>query len=134
MSDLDIDDRRVFFMAKYALLVTKQKADKITKPYGMEDNRKIVNEFFEESKKRTVFIFLGPSGVFQFQGNWPGQHKLKGCYFVKKKEGRIPMDCKMGNELHFGDMSTAPIEQLSLLVDEVSCLPQLLGLNVPSVS
>ncbi|KAK7113097.1 dynein beta chain, ciliary-like [Littorina saxatilis] len=119
MSELDIEDTRVVFVAKYVLKLTGQKPDKFTKPYGQEDTKKVYNAFFDEPKTKAIFVYLGSSGSFQATLKWPGQHKVKGCYFVKKKNGKITKEDKMENILVYGDLSTAPVDQLCLLVDEV---------------
>ena len=119
MAELEIEDPRALFIANYVLKITNQKPEKFTKAYLMEDTMKLYNDFFEGAKKRTLFVCLGPSGSFITQATWPGIHKTKGCYFVKKKTGRISMETNMCNFLIYGDMSPTPIEQFSLLVDEV---------------
>ena len=122
MAELEIEDQRVLFVANYVLQITNQKPEKFTKVYLLEDTTKVYNDFFEEPKKRTLFVFLGPSGSFVSQLNWPGVHKSKGCYFVKRKAGKIANDAVLSKLLVYGDMSTTPVEQFAILVDEVRYL------------
>ncbi|XP_076454452.1 dynein beta chain, ciliary-like [Babylonia areolata] len=119
MADLDIPDPRVLFIAKKVVLLTRVKSDKFMKTYGNEETRKAYDDFFETADKMFIFVSLNSSGFFQSKSKWPGQLKAKGCYFVKKKQVKIAQDTKMDSVLLYGDLSTTPIEQLSIMVDEV---------------
>ena len=119
MAELEIEDSRVLFMANYVLRMTSQKPEKFTKAYLVEDTMRIYKEFFDEVAKKVIYVFVGASGSFVSQATWPGTYKVKGCYFVKKKPAKIAMDAKLSNLLIYGDMSMTPIEQFSLLLDEV---------------
>ncbi|KAL8567586.1 hypothetical protein ACOMHN_054399 [Nucella lapillus] len=99
--------------------MTKLKPDKFMKTYGMEDTQKVYQDFFDEPKKLLLFVTTNSAGLFQASSKWPSQYKTNGCYFVKKQPCKINPDSKMNSVILSGAISTSPIEQLCLLVDEV---------------
>lgn len=119
MSELEIEDPRVFTIAELVLQSFRQKPDKFLKPYGLEDVRKLYMDFFEFPDRKMLYISLTPAGLVSTETSWPSNPKSKGFYFVKRKPEPIPREAKIKKVLMYGEMSPSVVEHFSLLIDEV---------------
>ena len=118
-ADLDINDRRIEFVADYVLKTMKLKADKWSKMYSLDENKQLIVDFFEKADHQSLLIAASSAGALTVSYDWPPQLKSKACYFVKKGKEAIPKDASLRKTLIFGDLSYSPMDQLSAFVDEV---------------
>ncbi|BFZ02963.1 hypothetical protein BsWGS_06002 [Bradybaena similaris] len=118
-SELELDDSRVIFIADYVLKTLKQKPDRWTKMYSVDENKQLFMDFFEKPYLSTLVIIATAAGALQVQYEWPSNPKAKACYFVKRSKDPIPKDAVMRNVLLYGDMAASPLDQLCAFVDEV---------------
>lgn len=119
-SELELDDSRVIFIADYVLKTLKQKPDRWTKMYSVDENKQLFMDFFEKPDLSTLVIIATAAGALQVQYEWPSNPKAKACYFVKRSKDPILRDAVMRNVLLYGDMAASPLDQLCAFVDEAS--------------
>ncbi|XP_076453714.1 LOW QUALITY PROTEIN: dynein beta chain, ciliary-like [Babylonia areolata] len=117
-SELELNDSRVEFMADYVLKTLKLKPDKFSKMYSLDENKQLFMDFFEKPDIFSLLLIASASGSLQVQLEWPKAPKAKACYFVKKSRDAVTKD-NLRHQLLYGDMSQAPLDQLSAFVDEV---------------
>ncbi|CAC5371505.1 DNAH [Mytilus coruscus] len=118
VEELELNDSRVDFMADYVIKTLKIKPDKFQKMYGVEDTRQMYMDFFE--KPECMSLVVGqPAGTLVTSFTWPNKPKAKACYFVKTAREAISKDANLRTALIYGDLSYAPLDQLSAFVDEV---------------
>ncbi|TGZ69565.1 hypothetical protein CRM22_003672 [Opisthorchis felineus] len=118
-SELELDDKRIEFLADYVLNSNKLKPDKWMKLWNVEEMRKTMINFFENADQMHLFILLTPAGVLQAQTQFPTGSKAKSCYFMKKEKCSIKKDSPVNKLLNYGDLSSSPLENFSAFVDEV---------------
>lgn len=119
VADLELNDSRVEFMADYVIKTLKIKPDKFQKMYSVEDTRQMFMDFFEKQDVPAIII-AQPGGSLITTFEWPTKPKAKACYFVKTAREGINKDTNLRTSLMYGDLSYAPLDQLSAFVDEVS--------------
>ena len=117
-ADLELNDSRVVFMADYVIKTLKIKPDKFSKMYSVEDTRQMFMDFFEKPDVPSLVI-AQPAGTLVTTFEWPNKPKAKACYFVKTSRDGINKDTNLRTSLMYGDLSYAPLDQLSAFVDEV---------------
>ena len=118
--ELEIGDSRIEFMAVYLLKTLKLKNDKWMKMFATEDNKVIINDFLEKTDLTLIVFFLNTSGVLTVQYQYPTQIKSKVAYFAKKNKESIQKEMNIKDVLIYGDLSPAPLDQLSAILDEVN--------------
>ena len=123
-ADLELGDSRVEFMADYLLKTMKIKADKWTKMYSVDENKQMFMDFYDKPEIPCLLVVANAAGGLTVQLEWPTQLKTKACYFIKKGREAVGKDLALRNALHYGDLSYAPMDQLSAFVDEVCNLDQ----------
>ena len=121
-ADLELGDARVEFMADYLIKTMKIKPDKFTKLYSLDENKQIFLEFYDKPELPYLIVLTNAAGGLTVQHEWPTNLKTKACYFIKKGREAISKDVALRNALHYGDLSYAPMDQLSAFVDEVRIL------------
>lgn len=121
-AELELGDARVEFMADYVLKTMRIKGDKWMKMYNVDENKMMFMEFFEKADHMVMVIQAVGGGGIQVQYDWPTNLRNKACYFVRKGKDLITKDANLRNVLYYGDLSYAPLEQLSAFVDEVCSL------------
>lgn len=126
-AELELGDARVEFMADYVLKTLRLKGDKFTKMYNVEENKMMFMEFFEKADHMVMIIQAAGGGALNVSYDWPTNLRNKACYFVRKAKDLITKDANLRNVFYYGDLSYAPLEQLSAFVDEVSCQLDLIG-------
>ena len=120
-ADLELGDTRLEFMADYILKTMKLKTDKWQKMYSQEENKAMFMEFLEKSDNPQLIVIGSSAGALSVQLEWPQQLKgSKAVYFVRKRKEGLPKDSNFKNAIVYGDLSYAPMDQLSAFVDEVS--------------
>ncbi|XP_054457284.1 dynein heavy chain 9, axonemal isoform X2 [Anoplopoma fimbria] len=114
-----VTDRRLDFIADYVLRTLKLKQDKWQKCVSSEDNRTVLQEFLDRAEQRTLVVSVTASGLLQpaaaFTASSP---RTKAVYFVKHSRTALRPD-SMKEDLVYGDLSYAPLDQFSALVEEV---------------
>ncbi len=117
--ELEIGDSRIEFMAVYLLKTLKLKNDKWMKMYAIDENKQIINDFFEKTDISLIVFYLNISGALTVQYQYPTLIKSKVAYFVKKNKDSISKETPIKDALAYGDLSTTPLDQLSAILDEV---------------
>ncbi len=117
--ELEIGDSRIEFMAIYLLKTLKLKNDKWMKMYAIDENKQIINDFFEKTDISLIVFYLNISGALTVQYQYPTLIKSKVAYFVKKNKESISKETPIKDALAYGDLSTTPLDQLSAILDEV---------------
>ena len=102
--ELEIGDSRVEFMAVYLLKTLKLKNDKWMKMYGNEDNKVIINDFFEKTDLTLIVFYMSVSGALTVQYTYPTQIKSKVAYFAKKNKDSIQKETPIREALIYGDL------------------------------
>ena len=118
-AELELNDVRVEFVADYVLKTMRLKGDKWSKMYSVDENKQMFMDFFEKPEVLTLLVVGNAAGSLQPSFDWPAQNKNKACYFVKKSSQAVGKDAAIRNVLLYGDLSYAPMDQLSAFVDEV---------------
>ena len=114
-------DPRLIFIESYTLKTLKIKNDKWQKLLSQEDQKQLIVDFVEKNDHTNLVMILQSNGIPLPFHEFPDNLKAKAVYFVKK--GKISLSKeKFRNELLYGDISNAPLEQLSAIVDEVCAL------------
>ena len=114
----DIGDPRIEFIANYILKTFKVKADKWTKMYVIEENKTMILEFVEKAEQNLLVFNMTLAGALTVSYEYPTQFKTKACYFAKKNKENITKDA-MKDATIYGDISVAPVDQLSAILDEL---------------
>ena len=114
----DIGDPRVEFMANYILKTLKIKSDKWNKMYVIDENKTMILEFVEKAEQNLLVFNMTPAGALTVSYEYPNQFKTKAIYFAKKNKENITKD-SMKDAVLYGDLSIAPVDQLSAILDEV---------------
>uniref|UniRef100_A0A6Q2WZ44 Dynein axonemal heavy chain 17 n=1 Tax=Esox lucius TaxID=8010 RepID=A0A6Q2WZ44_ESOLU len=112
------EDRRFEFIHEYVLKTLKLKQDRWQKCISNEDNKQVIHEFLDKSDQTTLVISLSGAGHLVPALGFPSTSKHKAVYFVKKSKIALTPD-SMKSQLVYGDLSYAPLDQFSALVEEV---------------
>eukprot|EP00064_Thunnus_orientalis_P003474 superscaffoldBa00000283_g3483 len=118
MDESPAEDKRLDFIADYVLRTLKLKQDRWQKCVSSEDNRQVLQEFVDKPEQRTLVVCVTAAGLLQPAAAFTASSKNKAVYFVKQRETALSPD-SMKDNLVCGDLSYAPLDQFSALVDEV---------------
>lgn len=118
VADLELNDTRVEFIADYVIKTLKIKPDRFQKMYSTEETRQLFMDFFEKPDVPSLVI-AQPGGTLTATYEWPNKPKAKAVYFVKTAREAINKETNLRTALMYGDLSYAPLDQLSAFVDEV---------------
>lgn len=118
MEDSPAEDRRFEFIEKYVLKTLKLKQDRWQKCISTDDNKQVILEFLDKPDQITLVVSLNAAGHLLPTVGFPASVKNKGVYFVKKSKTALTPD-SMKSHLVYGDLSYAPLDQFSALVEEV---------------
>ena len=119
---MEFNDVRFEFISEYTLKSMKLKADKWAKLQGNDEYRQSIIDFFEKPEYNIIVIYQNNAGQLQPTFDFPSSMKAKAVYFSKKEKGMNVGKDNYKTALAYGDLSYSPLEQLSALVDEVTCL------------
>ncbi|CAH1258196.1 DNAH17 [Branchiostoma lanceolatum] len=111
-------DPRYEFLSDYVLRAMKLKPDRWNKCIGIDDNRQKISDFFEKPENPQLIFMSNTAGNIEVRLDFPNHLRSKAVYFVKRNNEMIGRD-NYKQALVYGDLSYAPLEQLSALVDEV---------------
>jgi dynein heavy chain, axonemal len=119
--DLDISDSRVKFMASYLIKTLKLKEEKWNRMYAIEENKIAIQDFLDKNEENIIVFLINSTQTLVYQFTYPNNVKSKACYFAKKAgKDALSKDINIKDALLYGDLSYAPIDQLSAILDEVS--------------
>lgn len=116
---MEFNDVRFDFIADYVQKTMKLKADKWAKLQGNEEYRQLMLDYFEKPDHNTLVISLSSAGQLVPMCEYPSSIKNKAVYFVKKEKGINVGKDNYKTSLSYGDLSASPLDQLSVLVEEV---------------
>ncbi|GAA6225045.1 dynein heavy chain 9, axonemal [Lates japonicus] len=118
MEESPAEDKRLDFIADYVLRTLKLKQDKWQKCVSSEENRQVLHEFLDKAEPRTLVVSVTAAGLLQAAAAFTAGSKNKAVYFVKQSKAALSAD-SMRENLVYGDLSYAPLDQFSALVEEV---------------
>jgi len=118
-SEMEIDDVRIEFVCNYVMRTMKLKPDRWTKMFSIDENKQLCLDFFDKPESTTLILYVNAAGGLSVTTDWPTNLKAKASYFVKKSRETVGKDVPFRNAVLYGDISAAPIDQLSAFVDEV---------------
>lgn len=118
MEEPPAEDQRLDFIAGYVLRTLKLKQDKWQKCVSGEDSRQVLQEFLDRAERRTLVVSLTAAGLLQPAADFAAGSRSKAVYFLKQSRAALSPDSM--KDLVYGDLSYAPLEQFSALVEEVS--------------
>ena len=116
---MESGDARIDYIAEYVLKTFKLKPDKWSKLINNEENKQMFIDFFEKQDNSQLIITLNNAGALIPTFGFPATSKNKSVYFLKKDKREAIGKDNFKAALAYGDISAAPLEQLSALVDEV---------------
>lgn len=119
MEESPAEDKRLDFIADYVLRTLKVKQDKWQKCVSSEENRQVLQGFLDGAEQRTLVVTMSASGHLQPTAAFTAGSRNKAVYFVKHSKAALSPD-SMRENLIYGDLSYAPLDQFSALVEEVS--------------
>ncbi|XP_056405417.1 dynein axonemal heavy chain 9 [Hyla sarda] len=111
-------DKRLQFLEEYVLKTLKLKPDRWQKCLSTEENKGMFQEFLEKADQMVLVVALNPAGLLFPLLEFPNSIKNKGVYFLKRTNGFLSAD-SMKSSLIYGDLSYAPLDHFSALVEEV---------------
>lgn len=115
-------DARLEYLERVAAVILKFKPDKWGKMMGAEDNLALFTDFLEKADVSVLVLTLNPAGMIVPCLGFPAALKFKGVYFIKKRPETLKKDTYKDN-LIYGDISPAPVDQLIVIVGEVGAPP-----------
>lgn len=119
MEESPAEDKRLDFIADYVLRTLKLKQDKWQKCVSSEDNKQVLREFLDGQEQRTLVVSVNAAGLLQPAAAFTAGSRNKAVYFVKQSKAALSPHSTRDN-LVYGDLSYAPLDQFSALVEEVS--------------
>ncbi|KAG5679915.1 hypothetical protein PVAND_009451 [Polypedilum vanderplanki] len=111
------DDPRLELINLHIQKTFRIKSDKWQKLMA-SDERYIVFDWLNDPKKERLCFVLAPSGNLQPFANFPIGIKSKYCYFVRRATIQLTAE-NMRHSIIYGDMSPNPINDLSVILDEI---------------
>ncbi|XP_072311900.1 dynein axonemal heavy chain 9 [Eucyclogobius newberryi] len=112
------EDLRLLFLQEHVLRALKLKPESWSKCVSGEDNRQLLHDFLDKSEPQTLLVTLTPSGALQPADTVTVTSKTKAVYFVKRRQTALRAE-SMKESLVYGELSPAPLQHFSALVQEV---------------
>lgn len=120
-NELEIEDQRLEFLADNCLKWMKLRADKWSKMFTYQENKKVIMEFLDNQEPEILIFYLNKSGSLVPSVRFPHHYnKSKAFYVIKHEKEPISKQLKMKDLVSIGDIYPMPIEQLSCFIDEVT--------------
>lgn len=116
---LDAEDKRLDFIADCVLRTLKVTPDRWEKCASDGDNRQVLLDFLDTAEQRTLMVSVSAAGLLEPATSFAGSHKNKAVYFMKRDKAALSPE-SIKDRLVYGDLSSAPLDQFSALVGEVS--------------
>lgn len=79
----------------------------------------MIHDFFNNPKIKIILFNLNQAGLLIPMLSYPSNPKSKTIYFIKRREEAVTPE-NLKQLLIFGDMAPNPVEELSVLVEEVN--------------
>ncbi|XP_063312141.1 dynein axonemal heavy chain 9 [Pelobates fuscus] len=111
-------DKRLLFLEDYVLKTLKLKPDRWQKCVSTEENKTILQDFLEKADQLLLVVALNPAGQLVPTLDFPKTNKNKSVFFLKRSSAFLSAD-SMKTGLIYGDLSYAPLDHFSALVEEV---------------
>ncbi|XP_053308775.1 dynein axonemal heavy chain 9 [Spea bombifrons] len=118
MGDPAPADKRLQFLEDYVLKTLKLKPDRWQKCVSAEEHRQILQEFLDKAEHPVLVVALNPAGQLVPALEFPNTGKSKAVFFLKRSASSLSAD-SMKSSLIYGDLSYAPLDHFSALVEEV---------------
>ncbi|XP_061501815.1 dynein beta chain, ciliary isoform X1 [Anopheles gambiae] len=106
------------FVGRYVLKTMRLKDEKWQKLIGNEELRTIVMDWVLQPAVMKLFVTLNNAGALVPSYHFTSTAKGKICYFVKISEMAVEIG-KIREQIIYGDLTPNPIDDLSILVDEI---------------
>lgn len=114
-----VEDKGLDFIADCVLRTLKVKPDRWEKCMSNEDNRQVLQGFLDAAEQRTLVVSVNTAGLLEPANSFTASRKNKAVYFMKRNKAALSPE-SIKESLVFGDLSSAPLDQFSALVGEVS--------------
>ncbi|KAM8946996.1 dynein axonemal heavy chain 9 [Pelodytes ibericus] len=111
-------DKRFQFLEDYVLKTLKLKPDRWQKCVSTEESRQILQEFLDKADQLLLVVALNPAGHLVPTLEFPNTSKNKAVFFLKRSSTFLSAE-SMKSSLIYGDLSYAPLDHFSALVEEV---------------
>ncbi|XP_054619923.1 dynein axonemal heavy chain 9-like isoform X2 [Dunckerocampus dactyliophorus] len=119
MDEPHAEDRRLDFIEDYVLRTLQVKHELWQKCVSCEENLRILQDFLDTPKQGSLVVSVTAAGLLQPAAGFTFQStRTKAVYFLKTRNTALSPD-RMRDSLVCGDLSYAPLDHLSALVDEV---------------
>ncbi|KXS10801.1 hypothetical protein M427DRAFT_103173 [Gonapodya prolifera JEL478] len=112
-------DPRVEWFSERVLGALKLKGDKWKKLTAAPENCDIVTKFLDSPELPTLLFYLNPRDDLLPATTFPPLLKKKSIFFMKSPRVNAPLTDKLDVELTLGDLSPAPLDYLSNMLEEV---------------
>ncbi|XP_037911922.1 dynein beta chain, ciliary-like [Hermetia illucens] len=112
-------DTRLDFIMNYIMKTMRLKQEKWNKMMATEEMRELVMTFLDDPNQERLIFTVTAAGLLTPYFNFPEKPKSKVSYFIRRE---VPMEITNDNirmDLLIGDVSPKPLEDLSVLVDNV---------------
>ncbi|XP_058061407.1 LOW QUALITY PROTEIN: dynein beta chain, ciliary-like [Anopheles bellator] len=106
------------FVGRYVIKTMRLKDEKWQKLIGNEELRTIVMDWVLQPAVMKLFVTLNNAAALVPSYHYASNAKGKICYFVKISEQALEIG-KIREQIIYGDLTPNPIDDLSILVDEI---------------
>jgi dynein heavy chain, axonemal len=112
-------DKRMEWMREQILEAAKVREDRFARMVNNEDYRRLFTAFLD-GKERMLCVFLNNKEDLVASLQPPGSIKKKGIFFFRKGAAANPISTdKFRDEIQFGDLSSAPLDFTTVLLDDI---------------
>ncbi|GCC27211.1 hypothetical protein chiPu_0005636 [Chiloscyllium punctatum] len=112
------EDERIDFIKEQAFKSLKVKSEKWNKFIAVDENKKLLLDFFDEMRNGRLLFFTGAGGALHADSQLTFTSKSKMLYIFKNCSGNLS-DNDHVNELMLGEILQHPVEHLAVLINEV---------------
>ncbi|KAJ0060498.1 hypothetical protein NL108_014189, partial [Boleophthalmus pectinirostris] len=112
------EDRRLLFLQEHVLRALKIKPERWDTCVCGEETRQLLQDFLDKSEPKTLALTLSSAGALQPADTIVSSSKNKVVYFVKRSQAALRAE-NMKESLVYGELSPAPLQHFSRLVEEV---------------
>ncbi|OCT60754.1 dynein heavy chain 9, axonemal isoform X2 [Xenopus laevis] len=118
MDDSTPTDKRLQFLEDYVLKTLKLKPDRWQKCVSTEEYRLVLQEFLDKADHLLLVVTMNAAGLLVPLLELPKSTKNKAVYFWKRNASALSADL-MKSSLIYGDLSYAPLDHFSVMVEEI---------------
>nr|XP_057916965.1 dynein heavy chain 9, axonemal [Doryrhamphus excisus] len=119
MDESHAEDRRLDYIEDYVLRTLQVKHELWKKCVSCEENLRILQDFLDSPGQGSLVVSVTAAGLLQPAAGFTFQStRTKAVYFLKTRSTALSPG-GMREDLVSGDLSYAPLDHLSALVDEV---------------